>query len=254
MKTDKATNDDIPNSQPRRTGWRLPRLKAPPWLLRLSLFRRRTIWWPTWLGFLLLISTMLIAVAGWFTYGEWFLALSQPLRADVLVVEGWIGREGIRAAVDEYKHGGYQYIVATGGLTSGRWEDEPTSYAVMAARELLRLGVPQEKVVVASAQETENRRTFESAVAVSRALRGAGIEPTALNVFTFGPHARRSAMVFAKVNSAGPRVGVIGWVPPVYAREAWWKSSERSRELLDETVGYIYEAFFNSGRHSNAPE
>ena len=49
-------------------------------------------------------------------------------------------------------------------------------------------------------------------------------------------------MVFAKVNSAGPRVGVVGWVPPVYAREPWWKSSERSRELLEETAGYIYEA------------
>jgi DUF218 domain len=254
MKTDKATNGNIPSRQWRTSGWRLPKLKALPWLRRLSLFRRRTIWWPTWLGFLLVISTTVIALAGWFAYGESFLALSRPLRADVLVVEGWIGREGIRAAVAEYEHGSYRYIVATGGLTSGRWEDEPTSYAAMAARELLRLGVPQESVIVATAQETENHRTFESAVAVSRALHEAGIEPTALNVFTFGSHARRSAMVFAKVNSAGPRVGVIGWVPPVYAREPWWKSSERSRELLEETAGYIYEAFFNSGRHSNAPE
>ena len=45
---------------------------------------------------------------GWFNYGELFLALTHRLPAEVLVVEGWIGREGVRAAVDEFERGSYQ--------------------------------------------------------------------------------------------------------------------------------------------------
>jgi uncharacterized SAM-binding protein YcdF (DUF218 family) len=229
-------------------------MKGRKWFPHLSLFRRCTIWCPTWLGFLLVAATLLISVAGWLIYGESLLALNDRLPADVLVVEGWIGRAGIQDAVDEFEHGGYRYIVATGGLTSGRWEDEPTSYAVMAAREIIRLGVPKEKVVVATSEYTESHRTFESAVAVRRTLRDAGIKATALNVFTLGPHARRSALVFAKVNSNSPKIGVIGWIPTEYRHEPWWRSSERSRELLEETAGYLYEVLLNSGRVSNPPE
>jgi hypothetical protein len=169
------------------------------------------------------------------------------------VVEGWIGREGIRAAVEEFERGGYRYIVSSGGLTSGRWEDKPESYAEMAAGEMIRLGVPKEEIVVATSENTENHRTFESAVTVWRTLWNAGIKPKALNVFTFGAHARRSALVFAKVNGDVAKIGVIAWVPPEYQAERWWHSSERAKELLEETVGYFYELLFNSGRSSNSP-
>jgi uncharacterized SAM-binding protein YcdF (DUF218 family) len=180
------------------------------------------------------------------------LATTDRLPADVLVVEGWIGREGIGAAVHEFERGGYRYIVASGGLTSGFWEDEPKSYAQMAAGEMLRLGVPRERVLVAYSEDTESRRTFESAVAVRQALRQAAINPKTINVFTFGPHARRSELVFRKVNSAAPEVGVIGWEPAEYQRKPWWKSSERAREVFEEVLGYIYEVLLNSGRRSNS--
>lgn len=223
------------------------------WPARLGLFRRCTIWCPTWLGSSLIVAILVFLVAWWFACGESFLAVTHRLSPDILVVEGWIGRKGIRAAVDEFGHGDYRYIVASGGLTSGRWEDEPASYAEMAAREMIRLGVPKERIIVATSGRTESHRTFESAVAVWRTLRDAGIKPKALNVFTIGPHAMRSALVFAKVNSHGAKVGVIGWIPPEYKAGPWWQSSDRSRELLDETVGYLYEILLNSGRRSNSP-
>lgn len=220
---------------------------------RLWLFRRATIWWPTWIGWCIVTAFLLTSVIGWSNYGESFLASTHRVPADVLVVEAWIGPRGIRAAVDEFQQGSYRYIVASGGLTSGFWEDQPSSYAVMAGREMVRLGIPKERLVVAASENTERRRTFESAVTVWRALRDAGIKPKAINVFTLGPHARRSALVFAKVNSQGPKIGVIGWVPTNYKTEPWWRSSERSREFVDETLGYLYEVLFNSGRASNHP-
>jgi hypothetical protein len=59
-------------------------------------------------------------------------------------------------------------------------------------------------------------------------------------------------VVFAKVNSHGAKIGVIAWLPPEYKMEPWWRSSERSKELLEETRGYLYEVLLNSGRHSNS--
>jgi hypothetical protein len=227
--------------------------KLAKWPQRLRLFRYRTILFPTWAGCFFFATILLVLVLAWVNYGESYLALTHRAPADILVVDGWIGRKGLTAAVDEFGRGGYRFIVASGGLTSGRWEDKPSSYAEMAAVEMVRLGVPKEKLVVATSEHTESHRTFESAVAVWRTLRDAGIKSKALNVFTLGAHARRSALVFAKASSPDVSIGVIGWLPAEYKTEPWWRSSERSRELLEETVGYIYEVLLNSGRRSNAP-
>jgi uncharacterized SAM-binding protein YcdF (DUF218 family) len=220
--------------------------------VRLSLFRRCIIWFPTCAGWTILVGIFLPLASVCFINGESFLATTDRLPADILVVEGWIGRQGIAAAANEFERGGYRYLVTSGGLTSGFWEDKRESYAQMAAEEMLRLGVPKARLLVAYSEDTESRRTFESAVAVRRALDDAGIKPEAINVFTLGPHARRSQMVFSKVNFNGPKVGVIGWLPSEYGHRPWWKSSERARDLLEETCGYFYEVLLNSGRRSNS--
>jgi len=230
-------------------------LGSRPWPVRMSLFRPYTIWGPTCTGWTIIFAIVFVITAVCVINSESFLAPTDRLPADILVVEGWIGRKGISAAVNEFKQGGYRYIVASGGLTSGRWgEDEPESYAQMAANEIARLGVPKEHVLAACSEDTESHRTFESAVAVRRTLALDGIEPKTINVFTFGPHARRSELVFQKVNSGGPEVGVISWFPEDDCHKPWWRSSERSRGLLEEIFGYIYEALLNSGRRSNSAE
>jgi DUF218 domain len=224
------------------------------WHLPLRLFRRRTIICPTWTGLSGIALLVFAPIAAWFLYGESYLSETHRSQADVLVVEGWIGREGLRAALEEFTHGGYQYIVVSGGLTSGRWEDQSQSYAEMAARELIRLSLPKERLLVATSEKTERYRTFESAVAVWRTLHATALKPKGLNIFTFGPHARRSALVFSKVNSDIKNVGVIGWWPLEFQKECWWQSSERSKEFWEESIGYLYEVLLNSGRSTNFPE
>jgi DUF218 domain len=189
----------------------------------------------------------LVPVIWWFNCGESFLSPTERLPADVLVVEGWIGRQGIHAAAAEFEKGPYKYIVATGGLTSGRWEDEPTNYAEIAGAEMIRSGVPKDKVIIGMAEYTECHRTFESAITVWRALKAANIQPKTVNLFTFGPHARRSRLVFSKVYGPETEVGVISWVPSDTETVPWWQSSERAREMMTETAGYLFEALPNSG-------
>lgn len=223
------------------------------WLRSLRFARRQTVWWPTWLGLWCLATLLVIPVAWWGIWGEIFLSLNHPLPAQELVVEGWIGLEALHAAAQESKKDGYQYVVVTGGPTSERWTERSWNYAEMAAKELIHFGVPKEKIITAPVEVSERRRTLGSAVAARQALEAKGISPSSINVLTFGPHARRSQLVFAKVFDHTD-VGIISWSPPNDQNVPWWRSSERSREMLTESVAYFFEAILNSGRRSNSVE
>jgi DUF218 domain len=216
------------------------------------LLQRRTVSWPTWPGWCLITASLLTPAIWWVLAGESFLSASQRLpAAEVLVVEGWIGRDGVRAAASEFEMHGYEYIATSGGPTTGRWEQDRSNYAEMAGLELMALHIPRDKIIVAPSKATEVRRTFQSAATVLHALRKINIEPKTLNVFTYGPHARRSRLVFAKVFRPGTSVGVIAWDPPEYGSVPWWRSSQRAKELLSESAGYVFELLLNSGRLTN---
>jgi hypothetical protein len=184
-------------------------------------------------------------------FGESFFSFTRRLPAEVLVVEGWIGNEGARAAAAEFGSGGYQYIVAIGGQP----KDGPdrSSYAELAAQELIRSGVPDDKIIIAPTGETEHERSFKSAAATWRALQQRGIHPAAINVLTLGPHARRSRLVYAKVYAPATQVGAIAWAPAYYRVEPWWRSGGRARCFFKEIIGYPFEVLLNSGRLSNSP-
>ena len=67
-------------------------MKFPP------LVRRTHLWLPTWFGWLLLLvavaaSTAIIVRNLWA-----FLSPNDPVRADVLVVEGWMPEDGLLQA------------------------------------------------------------------------------------------------------------------------------------------------------------
>jgi hypothetical protein len=85
---------------------------------KLRLFRRCTIWCPTWLGLFSITILTLLPVTWWFLCGESFLSLTRRMPPQILVVEGWIGFEAIHGAKVEFDQQGYQYVVTTGGLTS----------------------------------------------------------------------------------------------------------------------------------------
>jgi hypothetical protein len=63
-----------------------------------------------------------------------------------------------------------------------------------------------------------------------------------------GPHSRRSRLVFSKVFGPEVTVGAYAWVPVGKQLGPWWRSSERSVSLLKESVAYILELLFDSGR------
>jgi DUF218 domain len=206
-------------------------------------------WFPILLG---AIAIILVILVTWLcACGESFFSLTDRLPAQVLILEGWIGYGGIRAAAAELEQGGYQYILTTGGQP----DDRPysPSYAEIAGQELVQLGISNDKIIIAPTGEIERERTFKSSVAAWRALQTNGIHPEAINVLTLGPHARRTCLVYAKVFAPAAQVGVIAWTPPEYRLEPWWRSKVRTNCFLKEIFGYPFEALLNSGRISNSP-
>lgn len=219
---------------------------------RLHLLKRQTVWWPTPLGWFAILLAVAIALIWSCVAGERFLSLTQRVPdAEILIVEGWIGHEGVRAAAAEFQQHGYRYIATSGGPSLGRWETTHSTYAEMADLELTESGIPPDKIIVAPCKRAESGRTFESAVAVLHALHAQDLKPHAVNVFTYGPHARRSRLVFEKVFPSDAQVGVIAWQPHDDSSEPWWRSSGRAKQLLSESIGYIFELLLNSARLTN---
>lgn len=213
-----------------------------------KLFQKKTIWLPTVWGWLVILLSMFSAGLLICLKCESFLSMNQPLSAKVLVVEGWIGIEGIRAAKDEFVRGGYEWIITTGGLTGERWKEQRWSYAQMAEKELLRSGVPKERILMAPAADVDSQRTYESAMAVRRCLESHGMAREPINIFTMGVHSRRSRLIFEKARGSAASVGVISWVPSTYEDRRWWTSSERAEDMIKESAGFLFEKFFDSGR------
>ncbi len=216
------------------------------------LFQRRAVWWPTVPGWILLALAIALPAAAWGVWGEAFLEHPGRVSADVLIVEGWIGTEGVRAAHAEFIRGQYRYLVTAGGPNDDRWGTGRWNYANRAHELLRTLGVPDASLVAAPAPDASRQRTFTSAMAVRLELEGRNIKVASANIFTLGAHARRSRLVFAKV-LPDAELGAIAWRPASEQQGPWWQSSERTIDLIKESAGYLYELLLNSGRRSNSP-
>jgi hypothetical protein len=185
--------------------------------------------------------------------GETFFSITRRLPADILIVEGWIGPEGVCAAAQELSRGCYKYVVATGGEIRDRADGDSSSYAERAKQELIEFGVPESRIIVSPTSEIERQRTFKLAVTAWQSIQRAKVRPGAINIFTLGPHAMRSQLVYEKVFAPQVPVGVIAFTPSEYRIEPWWQSFSRTKCLFKEVVGYPFERWLNSGRISNSP-
>ena len=62
---------------------------------------------------------------------------------------------------------------------------------------------------------------------------------------SLGVHARRSWFLFEKVFSS-VNVGVIAISPNEYDTSRWWLSSEGVRNVISESIAYLYARFIFS--------
>jgi uncharacterized SAM-binding protein YcdF (DUF218 family) len=176
-----------------------------------------------------------------------FLAVTNRVDADFLVIEGWIPEYAARVAAKEFLEGGYNSVISTGGPVSGTGgyiNDYQTSASVGAGR-LKAAGVPGELVQMVPSRVMNRDRTYASGVALRTWLDNHGIQPKGVNIVTEGPHARRTRLLFQKALGNKVKVGIIAVRSPDYDSTRWWLYSESIREVCSEAIAYLYARCFN---------
>jgi hypothetical protein len=174
-----------------------------------------------------------------------FLAISEPVVGDIMVVEGWLPDYALASALDDFKRGRYQLLVTTGvPLESGSHFSEHGTYAEVAAATIRAMGFDEENLVAVSTPAVKRNRTYESALQLKKWLQVNGHKVTALNVYTLGAHARRTRLLFNYVFAPEVDIGVIAVTSREYEPNRWWNYSSGLHDMLKETIGYIYTKFF----------
>lgn len=162
-----------------------------------------------------------------------------------MVVEGWIHDFALDEAVIIYRAGDYSKIICTGvPLETGSFLLQYKSYPEMTAARLRRLGIPEDQIVVAIADETKKDRTYLAAVALREAFLAYNIKETDLHLVTTGPHGRRSRMLFQKALGKDYNIGITCLEDSSYDAENWYTCSEGVRTVLNELIGYTYAKLF----------
>jgi uncharacterized SAM-binding protein YcdF (DUF218 family) len=175
-----------------------------------------------------------------------FLAETRPVESKIMVVEGWLNEFSLRQVAKEFKDGNYRQIYTTGGPVegSGRYESDPMTLASVAAGRLKKFGVPPECVQMVPSRVVDRDRTFGSAVALRNWFDEHKTSVRNFNLFTEGPHARRSQLLFQEAFGSEAKVGVIAISSPDYDAKHWWHYSEGVRAIIGETIAYAYAEFF----------
>ena len=171
-----------------------------------------------------------------------FLAVTHRVNANVLVVEGWINEYAIRKGAEEFKDGSYERVFTTGGPVngSGGYVNDYHTSASVGAEALQKLGVPADCIQMVPSHVIGRERTYSSAVALREWFCNNNVPARSFNVLTEDAHARRTCLLYRKAFGKNVRVGIISVSNPDYDPRHWWRSSEGVREVIGESIAYVY--------------
>lgn len=220
--------------------------KQYPKIPRIRLFKRQEVWrltTPGWvIAIALIASIMFLSITNLYP----FLAVTSRVKADILVVEGWVTDYALQQAYSEFQNNSYRQIFTTGGpIERGFYLGKYNNFAEIGAVTLKKLGVQNDKVVAVPTPDVIKDRTHASAVAFRQWLSNTNFQLTSINLLTSDAHARRSWLIYQQVLAPKIKVGIISAKPENYNPNKWWSSSEGVRTVMSETIAYIYALSVN---------
>jgi hypothetical protein len=211
-----------------------------------GIFTRHERWGLSARGWLALVLFFLFMAIFLTLTVQPFLAKTQRTDAKILVVEGWVHEYAARAAVVELQDGHYEKIFTTGGPivgTDGATNDFNTSASV-GAELLEKDGVAKNFIQAVPSHVAGRDRTYNSALALHDWLGAHDLSIRSMNVLTEDVHARRTQLLFQKAFGRGVAIGIISVPDPDYDARRWWRYSEGVREVLGESIAYVYAKIF----------
>jgi uncharacterized SAM-binding protein YcdF (DUF218 family) len=220
-----------------------------------GILSRHERWGLTWRGWLIVFAGALVIFSSFLFCVYPFLAVTHRVDTNVLVVEGWIHEYAIRAAVEEFRSDRYQRVFTTGGPvegTGGYINDYNTSASV-GADLLIKNGLSNESIQMVASRVMDRDRTFSSAVALRNWFHGHNMAVHGINVMTEDLHARRTRLLFKKALGHDIAVGIIAVTNPDYDSRHWWRYSQGVKDVVSETVAYLYAKFLFYPSDSKRP-
>lgn len=210
------------------------------------MLQRRERWGLSFKGNLAIAAIALVMCLIVFFYIHPFLAVTHRVDSRVLVVEGWVHEYAINDAVKEFRAGSYDRVFVTGGPVSGlgHYVNDYQTSASVGADLLMKDGIPKESLQMVPSHVIGRDRTYSSAVALRDWLRGHNLSVQSINVLTEDAHALRTRLLFQEAFGKDVKVGIISVPSPDYDAQHWWRYSEGVREILGESIAYVYAKFF----------
>jgi hypothetical protein len=172
----------------------------------------------------------------------------------------------LQGAVGEIKRGGYRRVIIPGGGLPEYWRTSTyKTEAEVVAATLAAMGVETNLVVALPRSHDLRDRTYSAALAVRAWLESSHPAVRSVNLYSVGPHSRRSWLLYqrafesqVKVSVPGAltpspspirwervaagrvKVGVFSYPDDRYDPKRWWASSDGFREVLGEGIAYLY--------------
>jgi hypothetical protein len=174
-----------------------------------------------------------------------FLALNRPVKADTMIVEGWVPDYAIANAVHEFKSGQYVRIFVSGfDVETANSDSTDASGTSRVVQNLIGMGIPTAAVESCPAPPSAFNRTSHMARAVRDRMRVLNVNPLGTNVVTLGPHGRQSLLAYRRMLGSTTPVGVITIPKNDYNPSYWWASSSGIKKTTKDFAGWVKEVIF----------
>jgi len=213
---------------------------------KFAIFRKKERWSTTWLG-KVLILTLFIILAWLFVKNSYsFLAQNSPVNSEIMIMEGFLPDFAMQEVMKIFNEGDYKLMIITGkkvikGATLFPYENDGQFTAAI----LGRLGFDRDKIrVVALEDDIRKDRTWYSALAVKNWMEQNDLMPAEINLVSLGCHCRRSRFLFEKAFHHKIEFGIIAIEDKSYYPSTWWSTSYGFKNVLEETIAWVYARFF----------
>ena len=127
---------------------------------------------------------------------------------------------------------------------NGGYVNDYYTSASVAAESLKKFGIRDHLVQMVPSRVFARERTYSSAIALRDWFREHNLAIHSFNVLTQDCHARRTKLLYQKALGRNVTVGIIAVSNPDYDPKDWWRYSDGVREVIGESIAYIYARFF----------
>ncbi|MCD4698603.1 MAG: hypothetical protein K8S16_20430 [Bacteroidales bacterium] len=220
--------------------------------MKIRLVKQRVCYRLTFAGWLLILGFNFLLIFFILKYISIFLVVNKPLDTKILIIDGLLPGYAYDSIVKLIEKDKYKYVITTGVDVDYTFNsDEQFNIADFSFKILSTKDIKNCKLHSAPAHLIYRDRTYSSAIALKDWFITQRIFPGEINVVSFSCHSRRTWVLYRKAFRDFARVGIISIRDQSYNYTKWYYYSRGVRQVLSETIGYLYSSIFFHPKKKN---